>query len=340
MAHEIWEDNMVFAGEMPWHGIGKQVEPSITGMELKSLLDLSPVERKTLYADPGDGSALIKVDSHVATMRVKDRLVVGVVGPDFTPTQDADLIDMMEALRGEGLCAFETAGILRNGSRFFLMLRIPNGTLKLKTPNGKTDVVVNYLCVSHAHDGSLANEFTPTSVRVVCANTLSAAQREAKRQRVSYYIKHTTNSEYRIKAAIAAYKKVIEFNVELAARYEALMAMPFDMNQMKTLGEKLFPVPAGKEDNIPAGVLKSRYEVSRLMLEGKGHIELGIAGTGWGAYNAVTEYLDWSRPTRGDKDLNENEKKAKMWEASQFGNQVVDKKLEALELIEQIGSAN
>lgn len=337
MAHEIWGDNMVYANEMPWHGIGEQVEPTITGAELKEKLDLSPVALRTLYADPGDGGALVKVEDKRAVVRTKDRLVVGVVGPDFTPTQDADIIDMMDALREENLCAFETAGILRNASRFFLMLRVPNGTLSLKTPNGKTDVVVNYLCVSHAHDGSLANEFIPTSIRVVCANTLGAAQADAKRNRVSYYIKHTANAEVRMKAAIEAYKKVIAFNVELAERYAALMAMPFGADKMKSFTEALFPIPKGKEDNIPAGVLKSRYEVNRLMVEGKGHLELGIVGTGWGAFNAAAEFFDWQRPTRGDKELSDTERRHKMWEASQFTPQVYDRKLEALELVETIG---
>lgn len=334
MAHEIWEGNMVYAGAMPWHGIGKQVTPELTGDELKEMLNLSPVELRPVFTWAAGNYT--QIPDKRAVVRTKEESVLGVVGPDFTPVQDTDIIDMMEALRSEGLTAFETAGLLRDGSRFFMMLHVPGGILKLKTPNGKTDVVVSYLGVSHAHDGTLALEFTPTNVRVVCANTLSAASNEAARNRVSFYIKHTQNAEHRIKAAIEAYKNVLKFNAKFAELAEQLIATPFGADRTKTLLSRLFP--AKDEGNIPPGVLKQRYEVSNLVLAGKGHEELGIIGTAWGAYNAVCEYLDWNRPTRGDKELASNEKQAKMWQASQFTNQVIDKKLQALELIQQIAA--
>jgi phage/plasmid-like protein (TIGR03299 family) len=339
MAHDIWQDNMVYANELPWHGIGKQVEDTIDGEGLKELLNLSPVALRNLYADPMDGSALRLVKDRKAVMRTKENEVIGVVGPDFVPIQDTEIIDTMETLRDEGLCKWETAGLLRNGSRFFAMLKIPNGTLKLKTPNGKEDLVLNFLAVSHGHDGTLAFEFTPTNVRVVCQNTVTMARQEAKHNRVSFYIKHTANAEYRVKAAVEAYKKVIAFNAEVAERAQAMALTPFGAKSITKLVESLFPTPKGKEDNIPAGVLKSRYEVTRLVTEGKGHEELSIAGTEWGAFNAVCEYLDWNRPTRGDKELTYSEKRGKMWEASQFSNQVYDKKLEAMNLIEQISQS-
>ena len=293
---------MIFQGELPWHGKGKQVAPTIDGEGIKQELNVSPVALATLFADPGDGSALVRVEDKKAVIRTKENIVLGVVGDGFTPIQDTEVIDIADMLRKEGLCSFETAGYLQGGSRFFLMLNVPNATLKLKTPNGKTDVVVNYLGISHGHDGSLAFEFTPTNIRIVCQNTVTMARAQAKRDRVSFYIKHTANADARIKAAVEAYKKVIAFNAEVAEQAKKLMATPFSPEQVKKMNELLFPVPAGKEDNIPAGILKSRYEVSRLVTEGKGHLELGIVGTAWAAYNAVTEYFDWGRQTRGDKD--------------------------------------
>lgn len=336
MAHEIWEDNMLYAGQMPWHGIGKQVPPDLDGESLKEMLNLSPVELRPVFTWANGGYE--KISNRRAVVRTKEETVLGVVGEEFTPVQDIDIIDMMEVLRREGLTAFETAGLLRDGSRFFMMLHIPNGTLKLKTPNGKEDVICNYLGVSHAHDGTLALEFTPTNVRVVCANTLAAASAEASRNRVSFYIKHTTNADARIKAAIGAYKQVIQFNSRFAQLAEQLVATPFGAQETRKLLENLFP--SKDEKDVPGATLKQRFEVSNLILTGAGHEHLGIVGTAWGAYNAVCEYLDWNRPTRGDKELTTGEKRAKMWQASQFTNQVNDKKLAALSLIGQIAGIN
>jgi phage/plasmid-like protein (TIGR03299 family) len=339
MAHEIYENNMVYSGETPWHGLGVKLDEGMTAQEIKeNLPSLSPIVLTNLFAAPTDGSALVPVLDRKAVMRTKDNQVVGVVGTDFTPVQDTDLIDTLEALRVAGLAEFETAGILRFGSRFFVMMSIPDGMLKLKTPNGKTDLVCQYLGVSHGHDGTLKLQFTPTNVRIVCQNTVNMARAEAKKNGVSFTIKHTVNADARIKAAVEAYKQVIQYNKYFAEKAQQLIDTPFPAANLRTLGEKLFPVPKGREDDIPAGVLKSRYEITRLAIEGKGHESLGLVGTAWGAYQGVCEFLDWGRQTRGDKDKSELEIKSKMWEASQFSNIIIDKKIEALNLIEEIAA--
>lgn len=338
MAHDIWGNEMVYVGEVPWHGLGTQVEADIDGETLKEMLNLSPVAMVPMFVFDKNGNP-IRVPNHRASVRTKDDTILGVVGDEFAPLQDEELIDTLDVLRQEGLAAFETAGLLKGGSRFFVMMKVPNGLLRLKTPNGKEDVVTQYLAASHGHDGSLRFEFSPTNIRVVCQNTVNMARQEARGQGVSFAIKHTASADYRVKQAVEAYKRTMEFQREFAERAQLLVDTSFSFPQMKTLADHLFPTPEGKESNIPAGVIKARYEVQRLFIEGKGHQELGLVGTAWGAYNAVTEYLDWNRPTRGDKDFSEGEKKAKRWEASQFNPLLIEQKLSALSKIEEIVAA-
>ena len=337
MAHDIWEGNMIYTGEMPWHKSGVRLDAGMTGIEVKENLNTSEVVLRDVYVYGMNGEVL-RDSSHKATMRKKDNTILGIVGTDYTPVQDDAIIDMMDALRNAGLAEWETAGLLRDASRFFCMMSIPDGMLKLKTPNGKTDLVCQYLAVSHGHDGTMKLQFTPTNVRVVCQNTVSMARAEAKRNGVSFTIKHTQNADARIKAAIEAYKETIQFNQFFAGKAQAMIDAPFSAKDTEKLLASLFPVPKGKEDDIPAGVLKSRYEVSRLVVEGKGHQELGLVGTQWGVYQAVCEYFDWGRQTRGDKDKTEVEVKNKLWEGSQFVPLITAKKLEALTLIEQIAA--
>jgi hypothetical protein len=156
---------------------------------------------------------------------------------------------------------------------------------------------------------------------------------------VSFTIKHTQNADIRIRAAVEAYKDTINFNKFFAGKAQAMVDAPFSAKQTVKLLETIFPTPKGREDDIPAGVLKSRYEVTRLVVEGKGHQELGLVGTQWGTYQAVCEYFDWARQTRGDKDKTEAEVKNKLWEGSQFVPLITAKKLEALDAIETIAAA-
>ena len=325
-------------GGVPWHGSGIPVEATITGDELKDKLNLSQIALRPIFTYGMDGT-ILKVSDKMATIRTKDNIVVGVVGTDFNPLQDADLIDTLDTLRVEGLCAFETAGLLRGGSRFFVSLKVPNGLLRLKTPNGKEDLVLQYLLVSHGHDGSLRAQVDPTNIRVVCQNTVTAARQEAEGNGISFAIKHTINAESRMQAAIAAYKAGMTFHRDFAEYAQLMVNTPFSAAKMKELAESMFPTPEGKESDIPAGVLKGRYELQRFFVEGKGHEELALVGTAWGAYNSITEYLDWQRPTRGDKDKTEAEVKAKKWEASQFSPQIIERKQFALAEIERLVTA-
>jgi phage/plasmid-like protein (TIGR03299 family) len=333
MAHEIYKDNMVYQGEMPWHGIGKPIEMNITGPELIEKLDLSKVGKRPLYTLDRNGS-YIPVTTHQATVRSKDDIVLGCVGNGYEVIQDEETIMDLDTLRVQGLATFETAALLRDATRFFVMMAITEGKIALRTPNGKEDLVYSYLCASHGHDGTLAYEFTPTNIRVVCANTMGMARAQGKKDKVSFYIKHTKNAEYRIAQAIKAYKETIEFNKEFAEYAQTLVDTRFGGVQLTKYVEALFPP---KDDGeITGAALKGRHEVARLFVEGKGHQELAIVGTAWGALNAAHEYYDWVRPTKGMKDFAEEERQAAMWEATQFSSQLVNKKIEALTKLQEV----
>jgi len=349
MAHEIMNDReMVYVGEKPWHGLGTEIPITATGKQVKELLDLSPVELRPVYC-MNDSQELVEVPEKFATMRTKDQRPLGIVGSDFTPVQDAELIDTLDKLREEGLVTFETAGLLRNGSRFWVMMNVPEDRFMLKTPNGKKDEVIRRLLAAHGHDGSLKTMILPTNTRVVCANTLGAAlgaNRQSRKENKrgngivnGYVIKHTRNADERIKAAVEGYRESIKFFAAVQKEAERLIATPFSDGNMKQLTSSLFPVAFDREDDIPAQTLKSRYEVERLFTEGAGHQELAITGTAWAAYQAVTEYLDYNRPTRGIDKTDHAAMTERRMTNAWFSGPVMAKKDEALELIHQIVEA-
>ena len=62
----------------------------------------------------------------------------------------------------------ETAGVLMEGRKFWALARTSHSTA-LKG----NDVVDSYILLATSCDGTLATTATPTTVRVVCNNTLS-----------------------------------------------------------------------------------------------------------------------------------------------------------------------
>ncbi len=70
--------------------------------------------------------------------------------------------------------------------------------------------------------------------------------------------------------------------------------------QLATYFGQLYPDPDEGKDNARA--TKARAELQRLFEEGVGHDQPGVKATAWAAYNAVTEYVDHRRPSRGTDD--------------------------------------
>jgi hypothetical protein len=103
----------------------------------------------------------------VANYRADVDHCLGIVGEGYVPIQNTELADFCEALAEEGdVVRCETAGSIRNGERVWFLLKGESFSVR------KKDEVRPYICVSNGHDGWTALRCTPTTVRVVCSNTL------------------------------------------------------------------------------------------------------------------------------------------------------------------------
>jgi phage/plasmid-like protein (TIGR03299 family) len=109
--------------------------------------------------------------------------------------QNADLLNMAYMF-GEQV-KVETAGSLFNGRKVFALLQG-------ETLNIKGDEVVQYLALMNGHDGKLSLSAMPTSVRIVCNNTLNMALRADSKK--MFKVRHSTNMEQRMKDIASALK--------------------------------------------------------------------------------------------------------------------------------------
>jgi phage/plasmid-like protein (TIGR03299 family) len=112
--------------------------------------------------------------------------LIHVARDSYAVIQNSVMYDFAEALLDQGF-RYETGITLKDGALTAL-------TLILDEPiqiYGDESLILPYLSLSNAHDGSGALKGRSTQVRVVCANTESMAEAEGKRLGTNFSIKHT-----------------------------------------------------------------------------------------------------------------------------------------------------
>lgn len=166
MSHEV--ETMFYAGEVPWHGLGVGVEEAQTSEEAIKLAGLDwEVALGSLY-----GPGYSEVEGKFSVYRKSDNKVLGIASGRYTPLQNAEAFAFIDSLHQDGIIRYETAGSLMGGRKVFLL-----ATMDEDMRVGD-DIYKPYLLLTTGHDPWGTNpavRVLPTTVRVVCNNTLQMA---------------------------------------------------------------------------------------------------------------------------------------------------------------------
>lgn len=291
-------ETMAYYGDMPWHGIGTKVDNLMTADECLVTAGLDwTVSKEKIFAEVDDKKVFIP--NKYATVRSTDRRPLGVVGASYKPVQNVDALNFMDALTETGEAKYETAGSLQFGRIVWVMAKIPNGA--------GVDPVEKFLLCTTSHDGTSPVMVTATPVRVVCNNTLNAALRGSKNK---FRIRHTTNVDDKIAEARKTLADSLVFFKKLDITFDRMKDVKFTEENLVTLVDKVFGAP-GEEDASERQenrLEKITEKVLDLSINGAGASLPGVGGTAWGAYNAVTEYLDHFTKIKGGKGQSAEEK--------------------------------
>lgn len=291
MAHNLATANgktsFAYYGESPWHGIGQKLDAPATAQEAITAAGLDYEVQLTPIATY-DGLA---VEGRRAVVRYDKQEVLGVVSDRYVPVQNRQAFGFLDAIVAEGGLRYHTAGALGRGEKIFLLAKLPE-SIRVKDSD---DLVDKYLLLSNAHDGSAALRIFFTPIRVVCQNTLNLAERRGQGQGVS--ILHKGNLEAKIKEAQRVLGLAQRFYDDAAAKIDNLASHYPSQEQLKQFFAALYPDPEEGKDNARAKNV--REELHQLFEQGIAHDDPAIKGTSWMALNAVTEYIDHRRSTRG-----------------------------------------
>jgi phage/plasmid-like protein (TIGR03299 family) len=301
MAHEldITNDVVSFADSRDdaWHQLGQKVSRCMTAEEVmeEAMLGGWNVRKHRLWTEGDDGFPL-QITDRVATVRTNpvtgNTDYLGVVGPNYRPIQNEESAAFLNALVDESGAHFETAGALRGGRNTFVTLRLPE-YMVFEGKGGVRDSVDLYIAALNAHDGGGAFRVLTTPVRIVCANTESAAIRGA---RSSWSTRHTLNALAAIEEARQSLEITFAYADAFAQEMQALIDREMDRDRAEHILRGVFNVGDAETDRQEA---VRKAHVSKVMEGLSLPTVRGFEDTAYGLYNAVTEYIDHRIEVRG-----------------------------------------
>jgi len=287
-------ENMAFVGATPWHGLGSQLSQNQPLEVWQSEAGMNwHIEESPVRFVAGASSHLGSIHSfpeQKVLYRSDTKDPLSVVSQRYKVVQPNEVLEFYRDLTEYAGYELETAGVLKGGKKFWALARTGQSSV-LK---GR-DEVNGYLLLATSCDGTLATMATPTTVRVVCNNTLAIAVNGASQ---AIRVPHST-----------------EFNPQRVKQQLGISVSQWSefMYRMKTLSErKVKPKEALQyflqvicstdtdlEDRKQLPQHRALQKVQDLYQgQGRGAQLVSAQDTAWGLLNAVTEFVDHEKRAR------------------------------------------
>ncbi|WP_454906555.1 DUF932 domain-containing protein [Variovorax gossypii] len=294
MAHLLQQ--MAYVGQTPWHELGNQLPPKqpLEVWARQAGMDWRICETPVRYMAEQAGAlgSIMTFEDQKVLYRSDTKAPLSVVGGRYQIVQPREVLEFYRDLTEVSGFELETAGVLKAGKKFWALARTGKETVLKGNDNVK-----GYILLATSCDGTLATTATPTTVRVVCNNTLSIALNGASS---AVRVPHSTT-----------------FDPQAVKRQLGIAVSGWDtfMYRMKTLSERKVKshesmnyflrvmCQADGHSESPALTNERALKKVQELYEGRGRgAELSAAkGTAWGLLCAVTEFVDHERRARSQE---------------------------------------
>lgn len=274
----------------PWSETGTTLDHPKSVEEALEACGLAwSVSKRPLYLDELSAKMESPIDNYYAIVRDDTEYVTGVVTERFQPLQNLDGFSYLNHMLGE--VEIVTAGDFDGGKTVWVLAKVPGHILVGGNPTEQ------FILFRNGHDGKTSAGYCMTPIIVVCKNTLSLAWSGTKNK---FSINHSGDMPKRIKAA----QEVLGITSEYYDKYKQLgdklaLAKISDKKLLDIFMQVIYPNGVGDSDRAQNSAESAKLGLEQILA---GPTLGNAKGTKWGAVNAVGEYLDWYRPTRGDSD--------------------------------------
>lgn len=296
MSHEleIFENgqaSMVYAGDVPWHGLGTKVSNDLTPEQMLKAAGLDwSVYTEPCYTNIGGKEIDI---GRQALVRDIDNKVLDVISSDWIPMQNAAAFEFFNDFIAAGDMEMHTAGSLKGGKIVWALAKV-NESFELFDGRDRVDGYLHFTN-PHSYGQSIDIRFTP--IRVVCNNTLTLSLNLHSKN----YVKVNHRNEFdgdSVKEILGIAKEKLDKYKEMA---EFLSAKRYDDESIVDYFTRVFPVTsssANEEKKLSRNAKLAMEEV----LDAQPGAEFG-EGSFWQLFNTVTYMTDHIIGRSGDTRL-------------------------------------
>lgn len=292
MAHEV--QKMAYVGETPWHGLGNRLSPnqSLEIWQREAGMDWRIESSAVHFKSAGSGllAPIHTFPDQKVLYRSDTQEPLSVVSQRYQVVQPNEVLEFYRDLTEVSGYELETAGVLKGGRKFWALARTGQ-SVALKGG----DEVGGYLLLATSCDGTLATTATPTTVRVVCNNTLALSLNGATS---AIKVPHSTRFDPGL------VKRQLGVAVSRWDEFMYEMRMLAERKVSSKEAERFFNqvLSVTSTDGTASEKQTNRHAIAKAygLYDGRGKgAELASAkGTAWGLLNAVTEFVDHEKRAR------------------------------------------
>ena len=287
MAHMV--ETMAYAGEVPWHGLGKRVPADLTPEQMLVESGLDWEVHKVDLSYESDSGWKNTVPGKKGLVRTSDGAYLDTIGDDWNPLQNREAFEFFNDFVQAGDMEMHTAGALEEGRRVWALAKIKDGF----TLFGK-DEVENYLLFSNPHKYGMSISVCQTPIRVVCNNTITFALNGAKDDMIKVNHRAEFDADA-VKETLGVAKERLETYKEAA---ELLGSKYFTNENLVEYFNTVFPFTSNNREQTMSRNTRQAMEVLDTQ---PGH-DYG-SGTWWHAFNTVTYLTDHTLGRSNDTRL-------------------------------------
>lgn len=277
MAHMV--ETMAYAGELPWHGLGKAVPNDLSPEQMLVAAELDwTVQKHPAFVNVGGENKNV---GWSALVRSTDNRILDVVSDEWNPIQNSEAFEFFHEYCLNGDMEMHTAGSLRNGQIVWALAKV-NESFELF----KGDKVDSYLLFTNPHRFGQCIDIRFTPIRVVCNNTLTLSlnqksDRVIKKNHRSLFDAGKVKEELGIATQkLAKYKEMATF----------LGSKRYTDGTVKDYFREVFPTLSKNKEN-DSDTMSRGARAAAAVLETQPGANFA-EGSWWQAFNAVTFLTD------------------------------------------------